>query len=177
MIRLALALVLLLAGLQLTGLSSAAFTDSETEDPAAFAGGTLEVGVDDAASSALDAANMRPGGTRTATYALKNSGTVGSTLSIGIEDVADVPASAGLSAVLELKLEDCGTTAACAAPAALYTGSVRDFTGASAGTIAPGATRRVRVTLSWGADKNDPSRQGAATTATLLWRAVAGTSK
>lgn len=177
MIRLVLALALLAAGLHVTGLSSAAFTDEVAEDPAAFAGGTLELGIDDAASTPLDAQNLRPGGSRTATYALRNSGSVPATLSLAAQDVADAPVAAGLSAVLELKVEDCGTGAGCAAPVVKSTSSVRDFAGAEIGEVAAGATRRVRLTLSWDADKADPDRQGATTAATLVWRAVAGASR
>jgi hypothetical protein len=176
-IRLALALLLLFATLHVTGLSSAAFTDEEVEAPSAFTGGTLDIAVDAAASTPLDASNMRPGLTRSATFALKNAGNVPAALAVAAQNVVDTPASAGLSAVLELKVEDCGLTPTCTAPVTAYTGSVRDFAGAQLGQVAAGATRRARVTLTWGADKDDPARQGASTAATLVWRAVAGTSK
>ena len=177
MIRVLLAVVLLGAGVYATGLSSAAFTAEAPEAPSAFTGGTLDLGVDQAAGTPLDAQGMRPGVTRTGTIALKNSGSVPSTLSVAARDVADEPVAAGLSAVLALKIEDCGTTPACDAPVTAYDGSVRDFTTAPLGPVPAGATRRVRVTLTWGADKDDPARQGARTDATLVWTAVAGASK
>ena len=93
-----------------------------------------------------------------------------------MRDRADVPAAAGLSAVLALRIEDCGATAACAAPVTKYDASLRDFATADLGAVAAGASRFVRVTLDWGADKADPSRQGARAEATLVWQAVAGES-
>lgn len=177
MIRVLVALALLAAGLQLTGLSTAAFTAESPEAPSTFTGGTLELTVDQAAGTALDGQGMRPGVTRTGIVALKNSGTVPTTVSAAIRDVADVPAAAGLSAVLALKIEDCGVGAGCEAPTTAYDGSVRDFSGAPVGVVPAGATRRVRVSLTWGSAKDDPARQGARTDATLVWNAVSGASK
>ncbi|HEY3020686.1 MAG TPA: hypothetical protein VGJ32_10855 [Solirubrobacteraceae bacterium] len=175
-VRLALAGAALVAALALSGLSGAAMTGGEREAPSVFTGGTLELSAGEAGAARLDAANMRPGQTRTATFALRNAGSVAAALSASARDRADVPAEAALSAVLELRLEDCGTDATCAAPRTAYSGSLRDFAGAALGDAAAGATRFVRVSLVWGPTKADPSRQGATASATLVWQAVAGSA-
>ena len=173
--RFAAAIAVLAAGVTLTGASGASFVDSQSEGPATFEGGRLDLSATPAGTP-LNAANLRPGQSRTHTIALKNSGNVTARLTAGIRGLTDVPADAALSAVIELRIEDCGTSEACEAPATAYVGSVRDFTSAELGVAGPGTTRHVRVTLAWDAAKADPSRQGARSDATLVWTAVAGAS-
>ena len=175
--RLIAAGALLVAAAGLTGLSGAAMTGSVEETPSVFAGGTLDLDVTQAGTSRLDATNMRPGQQRRAILKLRNAGSVAATLTAAARDRVDEPASAALSAVLELRLEDCGASEACAQPSLKYTGSLHDFTTAGLGTAAAGASRYVRVSLLWDAAKNDPARQGASATATLVWSAVAGSAK
>jgi hypothetical protein len=165
----------LIGAAALTSLSGAAFTGGAQEAPSVFAGGTLELTAGNAGTSGLDAARMRPGQTRSAVLALRNGGTVAAALKASIRDRVDVPAENPLSAVLELRLQDCGDDEACATPQPpAYAASLRDFTTADLGDVAPGATRYVRVSLLWDATKADPARQGATTDATLVWNAVAG---
>jgi hypothetical protein len=78
--------------------------------------------------------------------------------------------------VLDLRIEDCGASAACETPALVSSTSLRDFETAEIAPLDPGATRHVRVTLVWGSTTNDPSRQGASATFTIVWQAVAGTA-
>jgi hypothetical protein len=169
------ALALLVVAAAATGISGAAMTAGRDEAPSVFAGGTLDLAVEGAgAASLLDATSMRPGQVRSAIVGLRDAGSVPATLSVDIEDRTDVPDAAALSAVLELRIEDCGADAGCAAPHELYAGSLKAFAGAAIGDVAAGAVRHVRVSLLWDAGKADPARQGARTDATLIWQAVAG---
>jgi hypothetical protein len=175
-IRLAIAGALLLVVAALTGLAGAAMTGSKEEAPSVFTGGTLDLTAGAVSNRVLDATNMRPGQQRTAVLALRNGGTVPAALGAAIKDRADSNTETPLSAILELRLDDCGTDAACATPAPGFTGSLASFASAQLGTVAPGATRYVRVTLDWDATKSDPARQGATTSATLVWQATAGSA-
>lgn len=175
--RAALGIVLLAIAVWTAAPSGASFTGALGEDPAAFGGGTLDLTLDAGATTPLDGAFMRPGQQRTSTVVLHNAGTVPATLHAGVRDLVDTPAAAALSRVLGLTIQDCGTSETCAAPTTAYDGSLADMADADLGPIAAGGTRRLRVAVQWGATKNDPSRQGAAATALLVWRAVAGEAK
>ena len=175
--RAALGIVLLAIAVWTAAPSGASFTGALGEDPASFGGGTLDLTLDGPATTPLDGAFMRPGQLRNATIVLRNAGTVPATLHAGLRDLVDTPATAGLSRVLGLTIQDCGTSPACDAPTTAYDGSLADLADADLGPIDAGGTRRLRVTLQWGATKNDPSRQGSSATALLVWRAVAGESK
>jgi hypothetical protein len=175
--RLLLAAVLLVIAAAATGISTAAMTGDEQEAPSTFTAGTLDLAVDAPGATLLDATDMRPGQTRTAIVGLRDAGTVAARLTVAIGDRADVPAAAALSAVLVLRLEDCGADPACAAPVVIYDGSLGDFATATVGDVAAGAVRHVRVSLVWDASKADPARQGARTDATLVWQAVAGSAQ
>jgi hypothetical protein len=175
-VRLALALVLLAVAAAACGLSAASMHDHALAGAATLTGGRLVLHTDHAATSVLDAADMRPGGHRTGTIELRNDGTVAAQASVRLTDLQDAPASAGLAGVLELRLEDCGIDAACAAPQVLYDGSLQGFTTAPIGALPAAGHRLVRVTLDWGVTKDDPSRQGATVSGVLVWTAVAGAS-
>lgn len=160
-----------------TGLSGAAFTGERVEPDATVTGGRLDLTLAQEGQSVLDGAFMRPGQTRTEIRELRNAGTVpAGSVAVAVADHVDTPPEAGLGAVLEVTLDDCGTDARCAAPTIAYAGAMKDFAAAQLGGIAAGGSRFVRLTVAWGATKNDPSRQGAATTATIVWTAVAGAS-
>jgi hypothetical protein len=175
-VRLALAVALLAVAAGACGLSAAAMHDHALAGTATLTGGRLVLHTDHAATSVLDAGEMRPGGHRTGTIELRNDGTVAATASVRLTELQDVPEAAALSGVLELRLDDCGTDAACAAPAPLYDGSLRDFATAPIGALPAGGRRVVRVSLDWGVTKDDPSRQGATVSGVLVWTAVAGAS-
>jgi hypothetical protein len=173
-LALAVALLAFAAGVLGTGFSGAAMTDGVTDAPATFKGGTLELTASSPAASQLDASFMRPGQSRGGVVALRNTGDVPAVLSAGKRDLVDAPVAAALSAVLELRIEDCGASADCESPALVSATSLRDFETAEIGALEAGATRHVRVTLVWGATKSDPSRQGASAAFTIVWQAVAG---
>jgi hypothetical protein len=174
--RIAAALALLAAGAAITSASTAAFVDQHAEAPATFEGGKLDLTATPVGTP-LDASSLLPGQSRSAVLQLSNAGTVAATLTAGIRDLVDTPTDAALSAVLELRIDDCGAGEACDTPRSAYAGSLRDFSSTDLGEVAPGAKRFVRVTLAWDASKADPSRQGARTEAALVWTAVAGASK
>jgi hypothetical protein len=158
-----------------TGLSGAALTGERQEPASTFTGGLLDLTLTQEGASLLDATHLRPGTTRTETIQLRNAGNVpASSVAVAVGDHVDIPVAAGLSAVLDVELEDCGTDATCAAPAVAYTGTLQDFSTASLGGIAGGASRYVRLTVGWDIADADPARQGAAAGATIVWTAVAG---
>ena len=174
--RAALALALLTVAAAAAGLSAASMSDHVQGLPSALAGGTLKLGTDHAGVAVLEAANLRPGLHRSETIELRNDGSVDAEVSVHQSGLDDAPAAAGLSAVLGLTVEDCGADAGCAAPRVAYDGSLAHFDATPLGALPAGGHRFVRLTVAWGATKDDPSRQGATTRSTLTWTAVAGAS-
>jgi hypothetical protein len=161
-----------------TGIATAAFTGERAEPVSTVTAGTLDLTFAQEGTTVLDGAFLRPGQTRSQTVELKNAGTVAAGgVAIAADQHADTPPSAGLGMVLALVVDDCGADAACATPDQRYAGSLAAFTGATAGGIAAGGSRFVRVRLVWDATKNDPARQGASTSARLTWTAIAGASR
>lgn len=174
--RVALALALLVVAAGAAGLSAAALSDHVEGLPSALQGGTLQLSTGHAGVAVLDGAFLRPGLRRSGTIELRNDGTVGAEVSVRQSGLADAPAAAGLSAVLGLTVEDCGADAGCATPRVAYDGSVQGFSAATLGDLPAGGHRFARLTVAWGATKDEPSRQGATTRSTLTWTAVAGAS-
>jgi hypothetical protein len=176
-LRLLLATGLLAAAAGAAGLSAATMTDHVAGRDTAIKAGTLNLSADHAGSSVLDGSALRPGLRRDGIVDLHNSGDVEATASLSVTDVTDAPVAAGLSAVLELQVDDCGTDADCGTPRPVYDGGLRALDRAvELGALPAGGHRFVRLALAWGPTKDDPSRQGAATRATLTWTAIAGDS-
>lgn len=158
--------------------SGAAFVGALDEAPSTVAAGTLSLEAGASNRSPVDAAFMRPGGTRTGVVELRNAGTVDATLQARVGDIESDPAAAGLASILTLRLEDCGADATCGHPDVRYDGPLSGAgDGVALGALSADDSRHVRVTIAWPAGKADPSRQGATATAAVVWTAVAGESK
>jgi hypothetical protein len=116
----------------------------------------------------ISAGGLVPGISRSGTMALTGTGTVDGVFTLSAASLINTPASPRLSDVLTLTVED--TTGA---PQNLFQGKVSGFASVGLGTIAAGASRTYRLTLSYPAGANDAALQGAMMTLGLNVTGVA----
>jgi hypothetical protein len=148
--------------------SGASFTDV-TVNPGSGAGAALlQHDNSKAGSAVLAPVGMKPGDTATGTVDLRNSGDVAARFSLRPEDLTDVPAAPALSARLQLRVEDAGTSAV------VHDGTLAGLTTRDLGTWAAGETRSYRFTVRFPAvdEASDAPLQGARTSVRLVWEST-----
>jgi hypothetical protein len=142
--------------------SGASFTAGSADAANVFTAGTLSNSNDQSGQVMLDASGLAPGRSSVGTMNVTNAGTVAGAFTLNPTGLANTPASPALSDTLVLKVEDVTGTATT-----LYQGSATAFATTALGTIAPGATRSYRLTLSYPAGTDVAALQGATMTMAL----------
>jgi spore coat-associated protein N len=152
-----LVLALLAVTLQSLVFSSASYTKTSANPGNAFTAGSLGHTNSKAGQAVLNATNLRPGQTTNASLTITGTGTLSGTYTITKVSLVDTPATPGLSKTLTLLIQDVGTTTTT-----LYNGTASAFTTAAVGSIATGASKTIRFTLTYPSTGIDPALQGAA---------------
>ena len=140
--------------------SGASFTGGSANLASVFAAGELVHTNDRAGKITVDAADLLPGDSRNGTITLSNAGTVPGRFTLSAAGLSDVPSSPRLSDTLTLAVADAGG-------ASLYDGPLSGFSAADLGTLAPGGTRTLTLTVAYPDGAIDIGLQGAATSLTL----------
>ncbi len=115
----------------------------------------------------LDASSLHPGQSKLGSLTLTGGGTLSGAYTLTNAGIVDTPASPGLSNTLALKIEDITGTATT-----LFSGTAASFTSAALGTIAPGATRTYRFTITYPAAGANSALQGDGMTMNLQFAGV-----
>jgi hypothetical protein len=110
---------------------------------------------------------LRPGLSKNGTLTITGAGDLTGTYALSKLSLVDTPASPGLSNTLTLLIEDITSGATT-----LYTGTAAAFASRSLGSIAPGATRTYRFTLTYPTASANPALQGASMTLRLQFTGV-----
>lgn len=162
-----LALTLLAVALQSVVFSGAGFSAGTANPANAFTAGTLAHVNSKAGQIVLGAANLRPGQSNNGTLSITGGANLTGAYTLSKVSLIDTPASPGLSNALTLLIEDVtsGTTT-------LYTGTAATFTSRSLGSIAPGAVRTYRFTLTYPTAGASPALQGASMALRLQFTGV-----
>jgi len=142
--------------------SGASFTAGSANPATVFVAGTLSDSNDQSGQVMLDASGLAPGRSSVGTMKVTDAGTVSGAFTLTPTSLANTPASPALSDTLVLTVQDVTGTATT-----LYQGSATAFTTAALGTIAPGAARSYRLTLSYPAGTDIAGLQGATMTMAL----------
>jgi hypothetical protein len=144
------------------GFSGASYTGPSANPNNVFTTGTLLHSNSQDGSIAIAASNMAPGDSSVGTMTVTGGGTVGGRYTLAASGLVDNPSSPRLSDTLRLTVEDRTGTLVT-----LYTGPMSGFSSVSMGTIAVGATRTYRVTLTYPAGTNVAALQGASSSLDL----------
>jgi hypothetical protein len=148
--------------LSTVALSGASYIAPSANPANVFTTGTLLHSNSQDGSVVITAGNMAPGDSSMGTMTLTGSGTLAGAYTLAASGLSDIPDSPGLSHTLSLTVEDI-----TGAPQTLFTGPVSSFSTAALGTIAPGASRTYRLTLSYPAGTNVAALQGASMSVVL----------
>jgi hypothetical protein len=147
--------------------SGANFTATKGNPGNAFTAGSLGHVNSKNGTFVIDAACLGPGQSSQGTLTVTGGGDVAGTYTLSKASVVNAPASPGLSNALTLLIEN--TTGGATT---LFNGTVAAFTTVSLGSIAPGAVRQYRFTLTFPTAPAVPSLQGASMTLGLQFRGV-----
>ncbi|MEI6726402.1 MAG: hypothetical protein WCN81_09295 [Actinomycetes bacterium] len=158
-----LVLALLAVALHSVAFSGASFTSASLNDGNAVAAGGLSHVDSKAGQVLLDAQGLRPGQSKSGSLTITGGGDFSARYSAGVASLTDTPASPSLSAALVLTIDDVTSGSAVQQ----WSGSVASLDTAGLGTIAPGASRAYRFTLTFPTGAADSGLQGA-TMALLL---------
>ena len=142
--------------------SGASFTTGSADAANVFTAGTLSNSNDQSGQVMLNASGLAPGRSSVGTMKVTNAGTVSGAFTLNPTSLANTPTSPALSDTLALTVQDVTGTATT-----LYQGSASAFSAANLGTIAPGAARSYRLTLSYPAGTDIAGLQGATMTMAL----------
>lgn len=152
-----LVLAILAVTLQSLVFSSASFTAGSSNPANIFTAGTLTHTNTKDGQVVLAAVGLRPGGpAQSGTLTITGGGTLTGAYAISKVSLTDTPAAPALSAALTLRIEDV-----TGAVDTLYQGTPAAFASVAAGSIAPGAPRTYRFTLTFPAANATSSLQGA----------------
>ena len=160
-------LALLAVALQSLVFSGASFTSSSGNPGNVFTAGTFGHTNSKDGVLVIDATGIWPGASKTGTLTITGTGNVSGAYTITKAGVVDAPASPGLSNALTLRIENI-----TGAPQTLSNTTVAGFTTVSLGTIAPGASRQYRFTLTYPTAAADTALQGASMTLRLQFTGV-----
>jgi spore coat-associated protein N len=150
-------LALLAVALQSLVFSGASFTTSSKNPGNSLTAGTLSHVNSKDGQVVLNAANLRPGQSQNGSLTITGGGDFSALYTITKVSLTDTPASPALSAALTLTIDDMTTGVAVQE----WTGRAGTFASVTIDTIAPGATRTYRFTLTYQAASAVPALQGA----------------
>jgi hypothetical protein len=160
-------------GAVLVAAALAAGSGANYQSTSATAANIIKAGVVTINSSkdgvaVLDTTGLVPGKSVFDTVTVTNSGDLAATLSLKASGLVDTPASPAFSAKLDLKVENttAGTT--------LYNGKLGSFTEVDTGSLAVGASRAFKFTVTFpdGGLGADNAYQGARSVVNLTWTAA-----
>lgn len=158
-------LVSLIAIGGMTSLVSGANFSKKTPNTSSAAAGAVTVNNSKGGTAIISASNMGPGDVRSGNLNLTNNGNVTSTVRLTMANLVNSPTSPALSDTLELKVEDI-----TGSPTTLWNGKLTAFSSVDAGSLADGATRSYRLTLTWPAADKNPGLQAASSSLTFRWK-------
>jgi hypothetical protein len=161
-------LALLAVALQSLVFSGANFTSSSRNPGNTFTTGTLSHVNSKDGQEVLNAASLRPGQSLTGSLTITGGGDFSALYTISKVSLTDTPASPALSAALTLTIDDMTTGAAVQE----WTGRAGTFASVTIDTIASGATRTYRFTLTYPTASAVPALQGATTALRLQFTGV-----
>jgi spore coat-associated protein N len=115
----------------------------------------------------IAAARMKPGDSQSGNVTLTGAGDYSGVYVLTRTGLVDSPTDPAFSAALHLKVEDVD------AGRVFYNGTLSGFTSVALGTIAVGESAAYTLTLTFPTSGANPALQGATTTATLAFTAVA----
>ena len=144
------------------GFSTALFTSTSSTPDNTFAAGAVELKLT-SAGQLINGAAFAPGVTRAGTQTVTNVDHR-STLRLS---VADLASGSALGDVLRIVVKQ--TSPAVANP--LYDGGLRGLAGLDLGVFAAGEKRSYSLELTWPANQNAASLQGATVSFTFAWSA------
>ena len=149
--------------LQSVVFSGASFTGGSSNLGNVFLAGTLAHVNSKAGTVVLDAANLRPGQSKSRTLTITGTGSLPGAYTLRpATPVVDTPASPKLSNALVLTIQDATTGAT------LYNGPVAAFASTSpAISIGPDVTHTLQFTLTYPSTPVDPALQGATMSLTI----------
>lgn len=157
---------LLLASLALVALalgsamfSGASFT-SKSANRATLAAGSVQLSSSQPNQAIVSATGMEPGASREGTIKIGNEGSVAGTVILKASGLSGT----ALAAVIDLEIEDVAS-----GTAQKWGGKLGSFTSLTLGSFAAGSSHSYRFILSWPADSDSPSLQGASTSLTFEW--------
>jgi len=158
------------------GLALFALTAARAERPPAhlsveLASGVLSQSNSNNGAAILNAANLRPGESRSGSVQIANTGDLAGTFSLAQSNLGDTPGPLGgpLSGGLDLLLED---VTAPAAPVPIYSGALAGLGSRPLGEWAPGTSRSYRFTVSLPA-AGTVALAGSAASVSYVWTATA----
>jgi hypothetical protein len=158
----ALALVSLALGSAV--FSGATFT-STSANSASLAAASVQLSSSTPNQAIVAASGMQPGDSRQGTIAIANKGSAPGSVTLK----ATALSGAALAATIDLRIDDVTGGGS----AEKWSGKLSALGALSLGTLAAGATRDYRFTLSWPAASSEASLQGASTSLTFQWSASA----
>jgi hypothetical protein len=161
-------LALLAVALQSLVFSGASFTSSSGNPGNTFTAGTFGHTNSKDGVLMIDAAGLWPGASKTGTLTITGTGDFSGAYTLTKAGVVDTPAVPGLSNALTLRIEDI-----TGAAVTLSNTTVAGFNTVSVGTIASGASRQYRFTLTYPTASANTALQGASMTLRLQFTGVA----
>ena len=161
-------LALLAVALQSLVFSGASFTSKSANPGNVFTAGTLSHVNSKDGQVVLSAANLRPGQSLNGSLTITGGGDFSARYTISKVSLTDTPATPALSAALTLTIDDMTTGVAVQE----WSGAASTFSSVTVDTIAPGATRTYRFTLTYPTANAVPALQGASMTLRLQFTGV-----
>jgi len=161
-------LALLAVALQSLVFSGASFTSKSGNPGNVFTAGTLSHVNSKDGQVVLSAGNLRPGQSLNGSLTITGGGDFSARYTISKVSLTDTPATPALSAALTLTIDDMTTGVAVQE----WSGAVSTFSSVTVDTIAPGATRTYRFTLTYPTANAVPALQGASMTLRLQFTGV-----
>jgi hypothetical protein len=164
------AVALTLAGLALGQVAfSSATVSLTTHNPAnTESAGTFAFTSTGDGQVIVSAAGLRPGLSQNGTVTVTGSGDFSGAYVLSRVSLVDTPVNPSVSTALTLKVENVTGPATT-----IYSGTLAAFSTASLGVIPSGGRSDYRLTLAYPLAAADPALQGASTSATLAFTAVA----
>ena len=158
----ALALVSLALGSAI--FSGASFT-SKSANSASLAAASFKLNSSKPNQTIVAATGMAPGESRQGTIEIGNGGSAPGTVVLEASGLTGT----ALAAALDLEVDDVTSGSAVEK----WSGKLGSFGSVSLGTFAAGTERDYRLTLSWPAEKNEASLQGATSSLSFRWHGSA----
>jgi len=129
--------------------SGASFTSTSANAGHIATAGVLSNSNSKAPGFILDVDALAPGDSQDGTVDITNTGDVSGVFTLSKDNLVDSDGDNPLSEKLDLVVEDIGTPTTPAAPAVKFSGKLGDMDERAMGTLAGGAARRYRFTVTF----------------------------